>query len=140
MRKALEAAEGNMGAPFGSAIIDASSGREVASGCNRAHEDPTLHGEIVSLQAAARRVERTDWPRLILCTTAEPCPMCASACLWAGLGAVIYDVSIPWLARHGWRQINIRCAEVFARSDDAAPDLVGGILHQECATLFERAQ
>lgn len=140
MRSAIAEARRNPAWPFGSVLVDLRSGLVVARGVNRVEESPTLHGEIAALNdAAARRVPRP-WRDLALYTTAEPCPMCAAAAVWAGLGRIVYGVDIPWLAAHGWYQIDLRAAVVLAHAGSRAPILTGAVLAAECAALFERSR
>jgi tRNA(adenine34) deaminase len=63
--------------PIGAALVEASSGRVLASSGNRIVElnDPTAHAEMLVLRAAGRaRLDDCD-----LYVTLEPCAMCAAA-------------------------------------------------------------
>ncbi len=139
MRVAIAVAQENRTAPFGAVIIDADSNQERARGVNQAQSDPTLHAEMVALHAyfSARAASRSEV--LTLYTTAEPCPMCAAACHWAGMRRIVYGVSIPWLVEHGWRQIGLRAATILAAEDEAIV-IAGGVLADECALLFLAAR
>ena len=133
---AITAATANPRAPFGAVVADA-DGLLVSEGCNRSHENPTLHGEIDAIHNAIAAAPRTDWRRATLYATAEPCPMCMAAVLWAGIGRVVYGTSIPTLKRLGWRQLDLRAAEVAERATGwPAVELVGGVLEAECDRLF----
>jgi tRNA(adenine34) deaminase len=119
--------------PIGAVVVDA-DGRELAAACNgrEALGDPTAHAEILALRAAA--AVRGEW-RLEGCTlvvTVEPCTMCAGA---AGLARVARVVFGAWEPRTGaagslWdvlrdRRLNHR------------PEVVSGVLADECAALME---
>ena len=133
---AITAATANPRAPFGAVVADA-DGLLVSEGCNRSHECPTLHGEVDAIRNAVAAAPRTDWRRATLYTTAEPCPMCLAAVLWAGIGRVVYGTSIPTLKRYGWKQLDLRAAEVVERAAGWPPVvLVGGVLEAECDRLF----
>ncbi len=136
MRAAIELARENPRAPFGAVIVDPARGEIVARGVNAAREDPSAHGEI----AALRDLWATGAPErpqdLVLYTTAEPCPMCQGALLWARLGGVVWGTSIPTLVKLGWDQIDLRAAELVARTDFLSPTLVGGVLEAETDALF----
>ena len=54
--------------------------------------------------------------QLSLYTTAEACPMCATAIRYAQFAEYIYATSADTLIDYGWPQINITSREVFARS------------------------
>ena len=77
-----------------------------------------------------------DWGRLTLYTTAEPCPMCMAAILWAGIPRVVFGTSIRQLQRLGWHQIDITSEEVVRRTPFRSCTLVGGVLAAECDALF----
>jgi tRNA(Arg) A34 adenosine deaminase TadA len=135
MRLAIAAARNAPKAPFG-AVIAIPDGAVIATGFNRGEETPTLHGEIDVINKAFAVVPGADWASTTLYTTAEPCPMCAAAIVWAGIGRVVYGTSIPTLVRLGWWQLDLRAADVFARAPGKTIELVGGVLESECDALF----
>jgi len=100
MRRAIEVAQSNPRHPFGSVIVDSTSEAIVAEGFNQSSQNPTLHGEMDAINNYASS-GGTNWSRLTLYTTAEPCPMCMSAVLWTGIGCVVYGTSIPTLMELG---------------------------------------
>ncbi len=136
MRAAIAEAKKNPAFPFGSVLVDGDSGSIVARGTNRADENPLWHGEVDVINRHAARHENIDWEQLLLYTTAEPCPMCMSGILWAGIRGVVFGTSIPTLIRCGYQQIEIRAREVIAVSRFAECTLEGGILEAECDALF----
>ena len=137
MRHAIEVAKANPRHPFGAVIVDSASELIVAEGVNRSSKNPTLHGEIQVINNYAAS-GGTDWHRLTLYTTAEPCPMCMSAILWSGVKSLVYGTSIPTLVRLGWDQIDIRATEVAARSHQTNCDVIPGVLVSECDALFRK--
>jgi len=141
MRAAIERAGANPRHPFGAVVVDPRTERIVGRGVNAADRDPTAHAEVVAIRDAATHVAAEDWAHLALYTTAEPCAMCAAACLWARVGTVVYGVSVPWLRKMGWRQIDLRAEEAVrrvGRTEGFA--LLNGVLRTQCAALFERAR
>ncbi len=139
MRLAIRAARGVPAAPFGAVIVRAATGECVASGANRASENPVYHGEIDAINRCSAAHPGIDWTELALYTTAEPCPMCQSAIAWAGISSVYYGTSIPHLQKAGWNQIDIRALEVARRTPFRHLRVVGGILESECNALFAAA-
>lgn len=125
--------------PFGAVIVDRDSGAVVAEGWNKSVANPAWHGEIDALNRLAESASLQSGSRLILYTTAEPCPMCQGAILWSGIEAVVFGTSIPFLQKKGWRQIDIRAAEVVRRSPGWSCAVIGGVLEEECNALFEAA-
>lgn len=138
MARAVALGRRNPAAPFGALIVAAGSGEILADGVNAIGESPTRHGEVVAIDVwAASGAKRSDGP-LVLYTTAEPCPMCMSAILWAGIEIIVFGTSIPTLVRKGWRQIDIRAAEVASRAPFASCTIIGGVHEAECDLLFCR--
>ncbi|QDU61850.1 Guanine deaminase [Planctomycetes bacterium Pan216] len=138
MRRAIEMGKKNPKFAFGAVVVERGTQHILAEGVNNASANPTHHGEIVAINDCATNHPKIDWSGLALYTTAEPCPMCQSAILWAGIGNVYYGTSIPTLQRFGWNQIDIRAEEVGRRAGFAKVSLTGGILEADCDDLFRR--
>ena len=138
MRRAIDVAARNPVSPFGTVIVDRRSGAVVAEGVNRAEENPIWHSELDALRLleAASTIERS---RLVVYTTAEPCPMCQAAILWSGIGEVVYGTSTTTLINLGRPAFVLRAEEVATRANFAACSLLGGILEAECDALFRSA-
>lgn len=119
--------------PFGAVIVD-SEGQHVSGYNTTILDGPIAHAEI----NAIKKIKQLDYDsaeELSLITTVEPCPMCMSAIIWAGIGEVIYGCTIPTASKYG-NQINIRAKEVAAESW-YGPIISGGILKEECEALFK---
>ena len=141
MRLAIEQAQRIPRYPFGAVLIDSTTQRVVAEGINRVTESPIFHGEMDAINNCARNNHQLDWNKLIvLYATAEPCPMCQSAILFARIRLTVFGTSIPYLMKAGWRQIEIRAEEVIRRSPFSQSVLLGGVLEAECNALFDAAQ
>ena len=138
MKRAIEVAEAEPRYPFGALIVDSSSGEIVCEGVNRSSVNATWHGEIVAINRFYElgEIAAAD---CVLYTTAEPCPMCQSAILWAGFQAVVYGTSIAYLTHRGWHQIQIPSDELCRRTPFSKCKIHGGILEQECNALFDKA-
>jgi tRNA(Arg) A34 adenosine deaminase TadA len=136
MDRAIEVGLRKPRAPFGTLVVAAGSGEVLAEGVNSVEESPTRHGEIVAIDAWAAAHWNRGERNLALYTTAEPCPMCMAAILWAGIELVVFGSSIPNLVRAGWRQIEIRAEEVARRSPFAKCRVIGGVREAECDRLF----
>lgn len=140
MRRAIQLAGNNPKYPFGALLVDAAKASVVAEGWNRSAQNPTWHGEIDAINQCAAKHPAIDWTRLVLYTTAEPCPMCQSAVAWAGIGTVVFGSSIPFLKSLSWSQIDIRAAEVAKRTPFRKCAIIGGVLEPECNALFRAAR
>ena len=140
MRLAIAVAKANPFYPFGAVIIDAADRTVLAQGVNNSKTNPVLHGEIVAINDYVALHGNQGWADGIQYTTGEPCPMCMSAIVWAGIGGVVYGSSITTLAEVGIPQIMVDESVV----RDAAPfyrgRIMGGVLRAETDALFRNRQ
>src|ERR1700728_5181211 len=122
--------------PFGSSIVHTRSGATLLRALNAvARElDPSSHAEVRAIRLATKKLKNVSLAGYTLYTTCEPCPMCMSTALWAGLDRVVYGATIED-ANHHFNQIQIPAEEVAKRSDmDCVID--GPLLRDECYALF----
>jgi len=126
--------------PFGASIVHTNSGKLLLRALNAVKQefDPSSHAEVRTIRKATKRLKVLSLAGYTLYTTCEPCPMCMSAALWAGLDRVVYGATIEDANRH-CNQIRISATEVAGRSDmKCAVD--GPILREECYALFTHPQ
>lgn len=137
MRLAIAIAARNRRFPFGAVIVGADGG-VLAEGVNNARANPVLHGEIVCMNAYVATRGNTGWADAILYSTAEPCAMCMSALVWAGIGGVVFGSPLATVDRwgHGKYGIAIGAREVVAASKGYAGGLLGGVLQAETDAMF----
>lgn len=135
VRAALEAArEAGRDVPIGAAVF-APGGALLAVAHNAREElgDPTAHAEILALRAAAR--QHGDGWRLSGCTlavTVEPCTMCAGALVLARVARVVFGAWEPRTGAAGSLWDVVRDRRLNHR-----PEVVGGVLEDECAELLD---
>jgi len=136
MRIALEeaergAAEGN--AAVGSILVRAA--RVVALGRNlvTSTSDPTAHAETVALRHAGEQLGHTDFSKLTLYTTFEPCPMCCGAILASGVNTLVMGARHD-LAQSRWGSYTVeKLLELTNRVGQLI--VITGILTQSCADV-----
>ncbi|GAA6019924.1 hypothetical protein JCM8202_001755 [Rhodotorula sphaerocarpa] len=113
--------------PFGVAVVNTTSDELVCVAANQVGitGNPSLHGEISGLKRCTkvlteRGLSPTEileaWRDLSMYTTGEPCPMCASALRWAGMGEVIWATSIETIIRGGRNQIYLPSSLIVSAS------------------------
>jgi tRNA(Arg) A34 adenosine deaminase TadA len=113
-----EAALENGNPPFGSILVLEGSEIESSANTTITEEDITAHPELKLARYAARELTAEERAACTMYTSTEPCPMCAGAVYYAGLGRVVYSVagrSLPRVREH--RGIDIPCEEVIDRGD-----------------------
>ncbi|MFD4631337.1 nucleoside deaminase [Streptomyces sp. NPDC058284] len=87
--------------PFGAVVV--MDGEVVGSGSNSVVEscDPTAHAEVMALRDAGRRLGNFLIEGGTLYSSCEPCPMCLTACYWAGISRLVYAADRHDAARNG---------------------------------------
>ncbi|MBR1739369.1 MAG: nucleoside deaminase [Ruminococcus sp.] len=125
--EAREGIRAGDGGPFGCVIVK--NGRVIGKGHNEVikQQDPTCHGEIMAIRAACRETGSFDLSGCTLYTTAEPCPMCRGAVLWANIGRVCYGCDV-----NDTESIGFRDKQFYTSSDDGFTQLD----RTECLELF----
>ena len=112
-----ELAKGTGDGPFGAVILD-ERGNPISEASNSTTTDNSVinHAEINAIQLAEYRRGIGKLKGCTLVNSAEPCPMCASAIIWAGIDRVVFGTSISALKKMGKRQIDIPCRELFEQA------------------------
>ncbi len=115
------------GGPFGCVIVK--DDEVVGLGHNEVikRNDPTCHGEMMAIRSACARLGTFDLSGCELYTTAQPCPMCAGAVMWANIKKVYYGCSVSDTESIGFRD------KIFF---DDPKDNAEQIDHIECLELF----
>jgi tRNA(adenine34) deaminase len=124
--------------PVGAVLVDA-RGVELAAACNarEATGDPTAHAELLVLRSGAARLRvdgRGDGWRLTGCTlvvTVEPCTMCAGALVAARVARLVFGAWEPKTGAVGSLWDVVR-----DRRSPHRPEVIGGVLADECAALL----
>src|ERR1700730_6776422 len=138
MRLAIAEARGNPAFPFGAVILRAADRHVMATGVDKSAANPTFHGEIVAINNYVARHGHGNrgWEEAILYTTGEPCPMCMSAIVWAGMGGVVWGTSIEQLRQFGINQILVPATTVIGASAFYHGEILGHVLQAETDALF----
>ncbi len=136
MRQAIVEARRNPMYPFGAVIVRPETGDVVARGVNASRDNPILHGEIACMNDYVARHGNRDWGSMALYTTGEPCSMCMSALVWAGIGGVVFASSIDGIRAAGIEQIGITARQVVDASPFYKGTLQGGVLAAETDGMF----
>ncbi len=124
--------EGNNG--FGAVIVKGGAVIASAHDLEDTLSDPTSHAEMNAIREACSKHGRKLAGCTLICTH-EPCPMCAFAIVWAGIGDVAYGYSIRDALTQGRKRIGLICKEAF-RLAGADIKVQEGILKDACSVLY----
>ncbi len=123
--------------PFGCDIVSTATGERLMRALNAVgtEHDPSAHAEVRTMRLACAKLKSPSLKGYTLYTTCEPCPMCMSDALWAGVDRVVYGATIEDANKY-CKQIQISAREVARRSDMVC--IVDGPVEQAaCVALFE---
>ena len=128
-RRALDSAD----VPIGAVVLDA-AGEVIGRGHNVRERDgdPTGHAELVAVREAAAAIG--EW-RLAGCTlvvTLEPCTMCAGAAVLSRVDRLVFGA---YDAKAG--AVGSLWDVVRDRRLNHRPEVVGGVLADECSALLD---
>lgn len=117
--------------PVGAVVLD-SAGVVIAKAHNSREvlNDPTAHAEILALRAAAQVLGSWRLTGCTLVVTLEPCPMCAGAVVMSRVDRLVFGA---WNTEYG--AAGSRWDLVRDRRLNHRPEVVGGVMAEECGTL-----
>ena len=135
MRMALELAreaadEGEV--PVGAVIVR--DGEVIGTGRNRRErgKNALAHAELEAIDTACRTLGGWRISGCTLYVTLEPCPMCAGAAVNARVDRVVYGTADPKAGSCG------SLVDLFALPYNHQPQIVSGVLEDECREILQR--
>ena len=119
--------------PIGAVVLDA-AGSVIGQGHNVRERDgdPTGHAELVAVRRAADAVGEWRLSGCTLVVTLEPCTMCAGAIVLARLDRLVFGAFDPKTGAVGSLWDVVRDRRLNHR-----PEVVGGVLAEECSALLD---
>jgi guanine deaminase len=124
--------------PFGALVVV--NDQIIGQGVNRVVElhDPTAHAEVMALRAAGACLDRHHFEDGVLYASSEPCPMCLTACYWAGLPRVVFGATSSDVAACGLRDLQLY-AELARPAGERSihEDGGDGDLRQDAAAILQ---
>ncbi len=125
-RKAVEEGE----VPVGAVVV--CEGKIVGRGRNRREgkKNALHHAEIEAIGKACKKLGGWRLHKCDLYVTLEPCPMCAGAIINARIKTVYYGAADPKAGSCG------SVVDLFALPYNHRPELVAGVLGEECAQVL----
>ena len=118
------------------------NGRILASGYNEAEMncDPTAHAEIVTLRRLGLQEGRIKFEDCNIYVTLQPCTMCTSACVWAGMNRIVYGASRQDVHAMYFDAKHIDPIDLIKDAYTKSISIVGGVLASECVSLYYQPQ
>ena len=132
MKLALsEARKCRLDVPVGALIVV--NDQIIATGFNQREEsnDPLGHAELIAIKKASEVLSSWRLRDATLICTLEPCPMCAEAIIQTRINTLIFGAFDAASGAAG-SAFNLLCN----RKGLASPEVVGGIMEDECSGLL----
>jgi len=128
--------------PYGALLADA-QGRVLLEAVNTQviDRDCTGHAELNLMRDASPRFTREQLAACTVYASGEPCPMCAGALYWSGVGRVVFGLSIESMTALGGPdadELSLHAADVLA-SGVRPVEVIGPALEDEARRVFEEA-
>jgi tRNA(adenine34) deaminase len=119
--------------PVGAVVLDA-TGSVIGRGHNVRERDgdPTAHAELVAVRRAAENLGEWRLSGCTLVVTLEPCTMCAGAIVLSRLDRLVFGAFDAKAGAVGSLWDVVRDRRLNHR-----PEVVGGVLADECAALLD---
>jgi tRNA(Arg) A34 adenosine deaminase TadA/catechol 2,3-dioxygenase-like lactoylglutathione lyase family enzyme len=138
LERAVALARANVDAgeePFGSLVVR--DGEILGEGVNTTARDadPTAHAEVAAVREACRQVGTIDLAGATVVTSCEPCPMCRTVAVLAGVTRIVYAVPAEVAAGFGFA-LSPPGAEIMAAWP--LPDLLEHVPTPGAEEPFER--
>jgi len=99
-------------------------------------KDPTGHAEINAIKAAAKKLNSLFLEDCYLYTTFEPCPMCASAAIWAKIKGIVYGAAMEDRNEKYTQRIDLPCRKVIGRGTPKL-EIYPEFMRKECQELLK---
>lgn len=134
-RQGVTAGEGG---PFGAAVVRTSDGTIVAVGHNTVlkDKDPTCHAEMNAIRAACKALDTHVLAGCTLVTTAEPCPQCGCAAMWARVDGVYVGVRRACAAEFGFDDA-LQYEQLALVPEKRAMPYAFGVEEEACRAVFQ---
>ncbi len=145
MAMAIQEAEDGVRAgflPYGGIIVK--DGQVIGKGRSTgiAMKDPTAHAEMNAIREAARHLGTGDMRGCVMYANCDPCPMCAGAALYSGIGTVVIGAGPEALRRHSNGRYDLRDYTIERVVELSGLDIqvIRGILEERAEEVFKAWQ
>lgn len=117
--------------PVGAVIVKDGIILSKAHNLREKSNDPTSHAEINAIRKACKKLNSWRLEGATIYVTIEPCSMCAGTLLQCRIGRIVYGALDP---KGGAIESSL---ELFnAKNINHHPEILGGVLKEECSQLI----
>lgn len=95
------------------------------------NNDPTAHAEILAIREACHKLQKWRLTDVVLYTTLEPCPMCASAILFSRIPVIVFAAYDNLYGALG------SVIDLTKLTNFYKPQIIGGIEEEKSASLLK---
>ncbi len=116
--------------PVGAVIVRGGEVIAAAYNTRESGKNALYHAEVSAIDAACKRLGGWRIPEATMYVTLEPCPMCAGAAVNSRIDRIVYGAPDLRAGAFG---------SLFNLNDyplNHKPEIVGGVLEEECAALL----
>ncbi|MFF2450066.1 nucleoside deaminase [Neobacillus sp. NPDC058068] len=124
-----------IGGPFGATIVRGDEVIAAVSNTMMRDTDPSAHAEMVAVREACKKLGTMDLSDCVVYATCEPCPMCVSVMIWAGIKDVYYCSTRDDAAEHGFSDMHLR--QYLAGEDNSVINMIKVEDREDCDHLWE---
>lgn len=117
--------------PVGAIIVK--DGKIISRAFNKKEttNDPTSHAEVNAIRKACKKLNSWRLEDATIYVTVEPCSMCAGTLLQCRIGRIVYGAKDP---KGGAIESSLKLFD--AKNINHHPQILGGVLQQECSSII----
>ncbi len=116
--------------PVGAILVKEGEMIAAAHNTRETTKNALHHAELLAIDAACQALGGWRLPGCTLYVTLEPCPMCAGAIINSRIPRVVFGAYDPKAGCAG------SVCDLFSMPFNHRPEIVGGVLQEECAALL----
>lgn len=121
--------------PFGAVLVLDGKAIMRAQSAVVLEKDPTCRAEQVLVRRACRELDTDMLARATIVSNTEPCPMCAGAIYWAGIGQIVYGCPTFELGKICGEELHLTCLDVVSTGKQHEVKVIGPILREQAVEM-----
>ena len=104
-----------------------------------AMKDPTCHAEMMAIRQAAKRMRSGNLRGCVLYANCDPCPMCAGAAIYSGIGTVVIGAGPEALFRYSKGRYDLKDYAIERVVELTGMDVkvIRGVLQERAEEVFK---